>query len=209
MILLISGATTTVKRYAASGRIGRLLRPGNGNLPDSLPWAADNGAFSGFDPVAFRSFLARIKGYPGCLWVAAPDVVANHAATLSLFREWEPELHAAGFPVAFILQDGATTEEIPWSSCEAVFIGGTTRFKLSRRAADLVAEGRERGKLCHMGRVNTKRRLRAAYQYGCDSVDGTSFSRWPDLWIPKGMNVLENLDRQDWLPLEPVKEETA
>jgi len=200
-MILVSGATATVHRYSGSGRLGRLLRPGNGNGPDAMPWAADNGAFSGFDPVGFRAFLERIAGAPGCLWVTAPDVVADHAATLALFAEWEPELHRAGFPVAFVLQDGAAVSSVPWASCEAVFVGGSTLWKVSEHARELVRHGRAIGKRCHMGRVNTLGRIRIAHEFGVDSIDGTKFSKWPDEWIPWGLATLARIERQGTLAL--------
>jgi hypothetical protein len=195
-MLLVSGATKTIARIS-DPRLGRLLRPGNGNLPDRLPWAVDNGAFTGFDAAAFLGALARFKGAPGCLWVAAPDVVADAAGTLEQFREWEPRLHADGWPVAFVAQDGLT--DPPWDSFECLFIGGTTWFKLHWRTRLLIVEAKRRGKLVHMGRVNTVRRLRYAHESGCDSVDGTQFSRFPDRWIPWALGHLDRIERQQTL----------
>lgn len=200
-MILVSGATATVDRYAGSGCIGRLLRPGNGNRPTALPWAADNGAFTGFDADKFRDFLDRIANASGCMWVAAPDVVADHSATLERFASWEPEMHRAGFPVAFVLQDGADPSSVPWSSCDAVFIGGSTRWKVSEMARGLIMHARRRGKRTHMGRVNTRSRMLIAHQFGVDTIDGTKFSKWPDEWIPWGIRTIRALEQQRPLPL--------
>ena len=35
-----------------------------------------------------------------------------------------------------------------------------------------------------MGRVNTHQRVRYAKAVGCDSIDGTGFSRFRDRWLP-------------------------
>lgn len=193
MMLLVSGATATMARIRHP-QLGRLLRPGNGNRPDDLAWAVDNGAFAGFDAGAFAAMLERFRGAPGCMWVAAPDVVADAAATFDRFREWEPRLHRDGWPVAFVAQDGLVTP--PWDHFEALFVGGSTEYKLSREARHLVVEAKRRGKLVHMGRVNTVRRLRYAYEIGSDSVDGTKFSRFPDRWIPWALRWLEAIERQ-------------
>jgi hypothetical protein len=200
MLLLVSGATRTVDRLRSNRRIGRLLRPGNGNLPDDLPWAVDNGAFAAFDPDAFRSLLLRVRGLAGCHFVAAPDVVGDHVATLARFDVWERMLHQGGFPVAFVLQDGATSSSVPWDSFEALFVGGSTAFKLGPIAMAIGREAKRRGKWLHVGRVNRARRMRMAHQMGADSIDGTGFSRWPDALIPWALRQLEDIERQEVLP---------
>lgn len=55
MRLFVSGATATLRRHLDRDRLGLLLVPGAGNSPQTalslgLPWAADNAAYSGFDP---------------------------------------------------------------------------------------------------------------------------------------------------------------
>lgn len=176
-LILVSGATAT----AWSFPIGRLYTPGNGNVIQSdRPWAIDNGAFSGFHPQAFRRLLDRAGGLLGCLFVAVPDVVADWAATRRLFDQWAPSVRAAGYPVAIVGQDGATVPAIPWGEVDAVFLGGSTEWKLSSAAADIAAYARARGRWVHMGRVNTQRRYRYAAAIGAHSVDGTFFSKWPD-----------------------------
>jgi hypothetical protein len=188
--LLVSGSTAIVRRLAPRwpGVLGHLLTPANRNsvaslLATGLPWGADNGAFGGFDPVRFRRFLRRIRGQPRCLWVVAPDAVGDARRTLALWREWRDEVRAAGQPVAFVGQDGAEDLDIPWGEFDAWFVGGSTRWKLSQAAADLDGQAGRRGKWVHMGRCNSRRRLRAAYDRGCDSVDGSSISMFGDKYI--------------------------
>jgi hypothetical protein len=45
-----------------------------------------------------------------------------------------------------------------------------------------------------MGRVNTRLRFRYAFHLGCDSIDGSGFSRWPDQRVPVGLRWLAELD---------------
>ena len=186
MILLVSGNTVQVRR--ASAHVGILHVPSGGHDPSSCQgrvWAADNGAFSGFDEPAFVRMLRRLREgmvsgvVPRPLFVAAPDAVGDASETSRLFSRWEPLLHADGWPVALVAQDGLRAADIPWSSLEAVFIGGTTGYKLGRDAAVIAETARASGKWVHMGRVNTVRRMRRAHAIGCGSVDGSSFSRWP------------------------------
>jgi hypothetical protein len=49
-------------------------------------------------------------------------------------------------------------------------------------------EAKARGKLVHVGRVNSRKRIRRLAGWGCvDSIDGSGWSRWPDKKIPKGL----------------------
>ncbi len=196
MLLLVSGATRTVRRYSDSPYLGHLLTPSSGNriellLKTGLPWAADNGAFAGFDERRFLRMLDRIESERGCLFVAAPDVVADAGATLDLFDRWTGEIAGRGLPVAFVAQDGQEALPVPWDRCSALFLGGSTDWKLGNAAKSLVVQAKARGKWVHMGRVNTRKRIRIAASWDCDSVDGSGFSRWPDARIPKGLHWIE------------------
>lgn len=198
MIYLVSGTMRSVVRYATlGGRLGLLLTPRNRNsvasqVATGLPWAVDNGAFSGFDPVAFRRLLQRVAGQPRLLWIACPDVVADSRSTLALFDVWRDEVAAAG-PVALVGQDGLEGLEIPWEQCSCLFLGGSTRWKLSRAAADLAAEARARGKWVHVGRVNSRRRLRYCWSLQADSCDGSSASMFGDKYLPKYLGWINEL----------------
>lgn len=183
MMLLVSGATKTVKRYAGNPHIGQLVTPRDRNVVHSSVWAADNSAFSGFDEEAFVRMLEAYRGIPGCLWVASPDVVGDAERTLELFDVWEPIIRNFGYPVAMVAQDGLQCDETPWDRMDAIFIGGSTKWKLSQAAFGLMVECRRRGLRVHVGRVNTRRRMDAVFGYA-DSIDGSQFSRFPDTHIP-------------------------
>lgn len=165
------------------------------------PWAGDNAAFSNFDAEAFIAMLERLRGFRWCLFVAAPDVVGNAKQTLAKFLRWALVIRAFGFPVALVAQDGLTVEDVPWIEIDALFIGGTTAWKLGRDAEVLATAAKRNRKWLHMGRVNTSRRIRYAERIGCDSIDGTTFSRWPDKYIPKGLAWMEQHRRQPELGL--------
>lgn len=180
MRALVSGATVQV-RAADPARVGVLMRPGQGICRDLLTtrvWAADNAAFVGFDAVAFRSMLRRLRGMAGCRFVAAPDVVSDAVATWRLFGQWAPEIRSAGHPVALVAQDGLSADAVPWHAIDALFIGGSTGWKLSATVDALLAEAARRGKWRHIGRVNTLRRVQH-FAGRCESFDGSGFSRFP------------------------------
>ncbi len=156
-----------------------------------MPWACDNAAFNGFDEPAFLRMLDKVKGQPGCLWVAAPDVVVDAAATLDLFCRWQPRIKNSGLKVALVAQDGLENLRVPWSRLDALFIGGSTAWKEGVAARKLALKAKSKGKLVHMGRVNTLRRIRLAAEFVCDSIDGSGFSMFPDARIPKGLRWIE------------------
>lgn len=206
MRLLVSGSTRTVRGLASRwpDRLGHLLTPSNRNsmrsiLATNLCWAADNGAYSGFDADRFRRFLRKISLQPRCLFVVCPDVVADARGTLALFGQWCLDVRGSGQPVAFVGQDGAEDLDLPWGDFDAWFIGGSTRWKLSCMAADIAEEARRRGKHVHMGRVNSLRRMRVALDMGCHSIDGSSASMYGDKYIHKYCSWMEMLERQPTL----------
>jgi hypothetical protein len=143
----------------------------------------DNGAFSGFDEGAFVRMLERFHDVPGCLFVTAPDVVADAAATFARWTFWSRAIRGMRLRPAYVAQDGLHPSIMP--DCEAVFIGGSTAFKEGEQVRALCAYCKARGIWVHWGRVNGRRRYLMAKSAGADSVDGTGFSRFPDTNIPK------------------------
>jgi len=65
---------------------------------------------------------------------------------------------------------------------DALFVGGTTKWKLGPHAARLTLEARERGKWTHYGRVNSTYRASRLRAHP-DSVDGTAWARHPERYI--------------------------
>lgn len=186
MLLLVSGAT----RFPRTPDVGHLIVPKAWALPASLDlqpgqWAMDNGAFSGFDEGAYLRMLEKFHPHAGCLFITAPDVVADAAATLARWPFWSQLIRGLGFAPAFVVQDGLTCDRVPWAEMGALFIGGSTAYKESADVRSLMAYAKARGIWTHWGRVNGKRRYELAKKSGCDSFDGTGFSMYPDTNIPK------------------------
>ena len=178
-----------MERYAHPN-LGRLVQPRHYSSIEAtahagIPWAADNDAFHNFDADAFERMLARLRGLPGCLFVAAPDVVGDAAQTERLFRDWRPRI--SGVPVALVAQNGVTPADVPWDEIDALFIGGDNAFKLGPDGERMAVAARERGKWLHVGRVNGMRRLRYCATLHADSVDGSSWARWKATWLRDGL----------------------
>jgi hypothetical protein len=204
MLLLVSGATATVKRWKR--QVGELIVPGAGNAPDSLMlapgrWAMDNGAYSGgFDAAAFVAMLERFYGRKGCRFVAAPDVVADAHETLRRWPFWSRLIRGVGFVPALVAQDGLTVPDVPWTELGAVFIGGSTEWKLGPQARDLMAYAQTRGLWVHVGRVNSRQRI---WHFGrlANSWDGGQYSMFADRRIPEGVADAEAVQQQQVMAL--------
>lgn len=165
-----------------------------------FPIAIDNSAFSGFCEQRFFAHIARI--YTPVLWVAVPDVVGNAKKTLAQFHHYKTMVKGGNdqaLPLAFVAQDGIEDMEIPWDEFACLFIGGSTTWKLSDAAYDLCREGKRKGVLVHFGRVNSLERLNIAYRVGCDSVDGSGFSRFSKKYLFKYLETIYGLDQQEAL----------
>lgn len=137
----------------------------------------DNGAFAGFDEAAFLALLEREKPRRQfCRFVCCPDVVGSAIRTLELFDHWEPRLR--GWPVALVLQDGQENFPIPWHSIDAVFVGGTTAWKMGPFAIHCIRAAQALGKWVHAGRVNTPGRFEHFEDLGVNSIDGSGLARY-------------------------------
>lgn len=163
-------------------------------------FAADNGCFVQADKYSDDGFLAWLDQLDreACLFATAPDVVGDAVGTRKRAYRMLPRIRELGFKAAFVVQDGETVDQIRWDEMDAIFVGGSTEWKLSQAAADIVAEAKRKGKWVHMGRVNSYKRMRLAAAIGCDSVDGTMLAFAPD----------ENKARLDnwlrWLNEQPM-----
>lgn len=144
--------------------------------PDA-PFAIDNGAFSKLNVQAFESLLEReSEDRELCRFVAVPDVVASARRTLEVFDYWMPRLE--GWPLALVAQDGQEDLPIPWEFIDAVFIGGSTDWKMSVHAAAVIKAAKAMDKWVHVGRVNRPGRFEHFEALGADSMDGTGISRF-------------------------------
>jgi hypothetical protein len=144
--------------------------------PDEI-FAVDNGAFSGFERDAFLKLLDREEPRKTqCKFVAVPDVVGSARRTLEAFDYWYCKLES--WPLALVCQDGQEDLPIPWNYIEAVFIGGSTEWKLSESAVQIIRTAQLLDKWIHVGRVNTPNRFDYFQELKVDSIDGTGLARF-------------------------------
>jgi hypothetical protein len=158
--------------------VGQLLTPlTQFKNRSSRQFAIDNGGFSGSQVGGFLSVLERERPNRGrCLFAAVPDVVGDARRTCELFEHWHWKM--AGYPLAFVAQDGQQDMPIPWKLIDAIFIGGSTQWKLSRHAEAIIRCAQWQQKWVHVGRVNTPERFQKFEALGVDSIDGSGISQY-------------------------------
>jgi hypothetical protein len=176
---------------------------------DGCIWAADTGCYAqgdSFDLARYLAWLERMRPYRHtCLFATAPDVVGDAAATWERSRAVLPVIRALGYLPALVAQDGIERLPVEWEAFGALFLGGTTAWKLSLRCAGIACEARSRDKLVHMGRVNSYVRLSWAQALGCQSCDGTFLRKAPDDNLPRLERWLRRLRAQPSLPFWDVE----
>jgi hypothetical protein len=189
MMLLLPGNAKSVMDHINNDtrNYGWLLTPRRSMSKTGLygmKYAVDNECFTLADKFDAERYLralgniVRTSGVNDCLFATAPDVVGDARATLRRSSDWLQQIRALGLPAALVAQDGIEDFEIPWSEFDALFIGGTTQFKLSSSVADLIKQAKKMGKWTHMGRVNSVYRASRIIEFP-DSVDGTAWAKHP------------------------------
>lgn len=144
-----------------------------------LPYALDNGAWPSFKnqrPWSESQFLRLVDKAAGCSvlpkFLIIPDVVGNSIATLEKWHHWYSQLKDLGWPLAFAVQDGMRDRDVP-SDADLIFVGGTKDWKLATMRF-WCSKYR-----CHIGQINTGKRLYQCHEAGAVSVDGTGWFRDP------------------------------
>lgn len=201
--------------------LAQIITPAAGNrLEPWVEWCADNGIYSNAYPGdgPYIDWLGSHADYRArCRFAVAPDVVADHHATLE--RSWPllRQIRRTVGRVALCAQNGATPDDMPWDHIDVVFLAGIVEcapcgfvpdlaalpmthcprghrlveWKLGPVAAAITAEAKRRGLWVHMGRVNSRERLDYARQIGCDSADGTYLAYGPDVNLPVLLSWLD------------------
>lgn len=191
MLYLATGpAQPEVAASLRAHEIGLMCQPGSNKPRAGWLWAADNGCFSDkWNCARWESWLGLAHPRSGCLFAVVPDVVGDAERTLVAFENHVNIVRRLGYPVAFVLQDGAEQDLdlVPFHEFDCLFIGGSTEFKMSNDAIDYAQEARDRGKWVHVGRVNSWSRFQAWAPYA-DSCDGTFLAFGPETNYPRLMS---------------------
>jgi hypothetical protein len=178
-----TGTRTTLAALRAAG--WRLLVSAAGVLrTEGFRYALDNGAWSAFqrgqafDEPAFMRALDMLGASAD--FVVVPDIVCGGEASLELSWRWLARVLDVAPVALFAVQDGHE----PWQLDEVlgprigIFVGGSTEWKIATMRT-WAATARARSAWCHVGRVNTARRIALCADAGVTSFDGTSVTKFP------------------------------
>lgn len=203
-VIFLTGVSNIDTRQAGRDNLGLLCQPGNSTHLDTGTYplfAADNGCFAEAQGKPWdvdkwlRWVVAEVAPRAdNCLFVVAPDVVGDAAATLARSPRYLNIIRRLGLPAAFCAQDGLENHTIPWDTFDVLFIGGSTEWKLSEAARNISMEAHRQGKWIHMGRVNSWKRIDIARSFGVDSVDGTYLGFAPSRNWPRMQRWLDRLE---------------
>jgi hypothetical protein len=160
-----------------------LVSPKKPKPPDGFKFGIDNGAWGRyqlglpFDEDGFRRLIDHHGGAAD--FIILPDIVGGGKASLELSMKWfyERQLHNCR-QLLLPVQDGMRIEEvvkIVRYRGLGIFLGGTTEWKLATMH-DWGVVSATLGCHYHIGRVNSRRRIRLAAMAGATSFDGTSAS---------------------------------
>lgn len=187
MYCSLSGRGPNLNAILAAGW-GILIAPSafkkNVLPPAGTRICVDNGAWTAFqsgqewDAQGFVRMAHAICG--DAEFVIAPDVVGQREASLARTREWLPWCAKQCRRVLVAAQDGMEARDVaPFlSERVGIFVGGSTEWKLDTLAM-WAGLARSKGAYCHVGRVNTIRRINRCSATGVDSCDGTSAIKFP------------------------------
>lgn len=148
--------------------------------PRRFPWVFDNGAFKDFtakrefQSAKYQKALDKMILRPDVRpdFVVVPDIVAGGLQSLRFSESWLPRLRWLDVPLYLVVQDGMTPDDVrsALTPYQGIFVGGSLPWKL-KTAPMWTRLAHEYGRKCHVGRMGTRDRVRAAWRWGVDSID--------------------------------------
>lgn len=203
MIYLATPVHPAVWPLVAAGRIGVMYsftayRPRSHHNLAGIHVGIDNGCFARPDLFDFGRYVEWLATMPEALFATAPDVVGDAVTTWDRSAPAFDAIRATGQPPALVAQDGFDPDVIDWTAFDALFVGGTTEWKLTR-GYELAALAHEHGKWAHIGRVNSGRRYRAARAAGFDSADGSFLAFAPEANVARMLTWFCQAEREPTL----------
>nr|WP_144033710.1 hypothetical protein [Sphingomonas laterariae] len=156
---------------------------------EGFPYALDNGAWTAFnrgEPFDVPAFEKAVKLLgQGADFIILPDIVMGGVPSFEMSIAWLRKLRRRvalrGTRFLIAVQDGMETiarRITRWLGPKVgIFVGGSTEWKLATMAK-WARIAHRRSAVCHVGRVNTARRIRFCEAAGVDSFDGSSASRF-------------------------------
>lgn len=156
--------------------IGVITSPRSGisqGVREGRVWVSDCDVFSkhGYQHEDYLAHLERMRPWAKkCQFVVVPDLPGDGEGTYEVYWHHARELAEFGYPLAYVFQDGS--EYLPIPPCDYTFIGGTDDWR-QQHAAAMIQRAHDEGLGCHVGRVNSEKRMRMLAYTPADSADGT------------------------------------
>ena len=155
-----------------------------------FPYCLDNGAWAAhtkglpFNEHKFNHALNAIGSDAD--FVVVPDIVEGGMKSLDFSLSWLERCQAISDLVLIPVQDGMDPVEVEPLLDEKVgiFVGGSTEFKVNT-LGDWGKMSKRTGCWLHVGRVNSRKRIRLCHLAGADSFDGSLISRYTKRYLPR------------------------
>ena len=209
MMIAYASRTGTRRNLDALRAAGwRLMVSARGVLrTEGFRYALDNGAWTSFqrsEPFhvpAFERAVARLGADAD--WIVVPDIVMGGLASLQFSRDWLDRLRRrralSGATFLIAVQNGMKPAHVGGmlGPQVGIFVGGDTRWKLATMA-QWARLAHAHGAICHVGRVNSARRIHLCAAAGIDSFDGSGVSRFASALPPLDL-ARRQVDVEGWL----------
>ena len=156
---------------------------------EGMQYALDNGAWTAhqqkrpFDTALFTKALHKLGANAD--WTVLPDIVAGGMKSLDMSLGWLRTVLSASPMALLAVQDGMEPGDVAnvLGPRVGIFVGGSTEWKLSTMPV-WGALARDVGCWCHVGRVNSRKRIKLCYEAGATSFDGTSVTKFAKTLVP-------------------------
>lgn len=190
-LIAYASRTGTLDNLALLREAGwHLLVSATGRLNHhGFPYALDNGAWTAFQsgkPIDLDKFVIALRRLGrDAEWTAIPDIVAGGKASLELTLAWIQRVLDACERAMICVQNGIEVIDIAdlVGPRVGIFVGGDTEWKLSTLGT-WTELARQKNAWCHVGRVNSQKRIKICQRAGATSFDGTAASKFTKKKLP-------------------------
>ena len=149
-------------------------------------YALDNGVYADWakgQEWNQDKFISMLNTYAESAdWIVIPDAVGDWWETARMFMIWYQPLLEYKRPLLYVAQDGiqqndyATVRGMTERGV-GIFVGGQNDFKLTH-SQNIARICKENNATCHIGRINSAKRVRMCWNWGATSFDGSGMSRF-------------------------------
>lgn len=198
MIYFANPSTEQARDAMRTGRLGCIATPAQGyKMMAGVTWMGDSGCFGkGYpgDDGYLRWLEAQLPWQRWCVFVTAPDVVGDPAATLTRSLPMVEPITAMGYRVALVAQNGMEHLEVPWDRFGALFLGGTPHCRRCGYDHPVAGSGKRGGRSNEPQPCPHCNRLMSEWKLGPGARQLAAAAKARGLWLHVGrVNSLRRL----------------